>query len=203
MPKKQVEVAGRFLVSFGIQEISAVLRGRRKFARRDRVAEKAGDRDQIKGFTQAGGRNGEWAPRAVRSHFTASRERKTSRNRSSDSGCGTWDLWLPPQGFPIPSTAPPTQPSLILRHQNYGTDLGQNPNNNQHCLANRRGSLEQKLCRFEAEFLNLSTIAILSWVILCYGVCPVHCRTSAASLDFTLQMPVARPLHSQFFCFFF
>lgn len=32
--------------------------------------------------------------------------------------------WLPPQRFPLPGTAPPTQPRLSPSPQNYGTALG-------------------------------------------------------------------------------
>lgn len=45
-----------------------------------------------------------------------------------------------------------------------------------------------------AGFLDLRTIDVLDWIILCFGGCPVHCRMLAASLTFIYYMSSAAPL---------
>lgn len=64
-----------------------MLRGRRGIERRDRVAEKAGGKDLIKGFAQARGRRGEStaAPGAMRISFNRLAEETRAQGTGAKS----------------------------------------------------------------------------------------------------------------------
>ena len=45
-----------------------------------------------------------------------------------------------------------------------------------------------------AGFLDLRTVDVSDWIILCFGGCPVRCRMLAASLTFIYYMSSTAPL---------
>lgn len=149
MPKKKIEVAWE--ISCLIQNSGDFCSAKRKKGdcKKRQSGRKSRGRRLDQGIRPSSGQkrrkhSGSWSHGDL--IYPPGRRDKSSRNRGRKSGLGRWDLWRPPQRFPIPGTVPSTKPWLSPRSQRYGPALGQTPIIiNINCLVSRMGGLEQKL----------------------------------------------------------